>query len=117
MNLGIQNLISSPSRVLIFPENPDADAEGSGYRREGVGEFFEGFVMLAQLYYKKTGKRCRFQPMCGHKHMRTLTFCPPIEYDPDNDAQAERERIVAYAHGAMQRVWQQEEALWREKQA
>ena len=102
--------------LLIFPENPDADPEHPGYEHEGLGELFAGFVMLAQVYYAKTGKRCRFQPMFAHKGMRTLTFCEPTLYDPDNDAMAERDRIVAYAKEQMEQAYQQEEARMHAKQ-
>lgn len=108
--------LEAGDNLLIFPENPDADAEKAGYKREGVGEFFEGFVLLAQMYYRKTGKCCRFQPMFGHKNMRTLTFCPPVMYEPDNNPEQERARIVDYARSEMLRVWAQEEALWQQKQ-
>jgi len=101
--------------LLVFPENPDADPENPGYVREGVGEFFAGFVMLAQVYYAKTGKCCRFQPLFAHKGMRTMTFCEPIVYQPDNDPIAERDRIVAYAKAEMERVYEAEEARYHAK--
>ena len=102
--------------LLIFPENPDADPENPGYAREGVGDLFAGFVMLAQVYYAKTGKRCRFQPMFAHKGMRTLTFCEPVLYDPENDAMAERDRIVAYAKEQMTQAYLAQEARMTAKQ-
>ncbi len=98
--------------LLIFPENPNAKAEDHGYEREGLGELFSGFTMLAQLYYKRTGKCCRFLPMYAHKNMRTMTFAKPITYDPDNDPMAERDRIVDYATREMQRIADEEEARW-----
>ena len=101
--------------LLIFPENPDADPENPGYQRDGAGELFAGFVMLAQVYHAKTGKCCRFQPMFAHKGMRTLTFCEPVMYDPDNDPIAERDRIVAVTKEAMDRVYAQEEAKYQQK--
>ena len=71
--------------------------------------------MLAQVYYAKTGKCCRFQPLFAHKGMRTMTFCEPIVYQPDNDPIAERDRIVAYAKAEMERVYEAEEARYHAK--
>lgn len=102
--------------LLIFPENPNAKEENHGYERSGVGELFSGFTMLAQVYYHKTGKRCRFLPMFAHKNRRTMTFAKPITFDPDNDPIAERDRIVAYVAEEMNRISREEDALWEARQ-
>ena len=68
--------------LLIFPENPDADPNRPGYEHGRPGELFRGFTMLAQVYYARTGKCCRFVPMLAHKGMRTLSFGTEIDYDP-----------------------------------
>ena len=98
--------------LLIFPENPNAREENHGYERSGVGELFSGFTMLAQIYYHRTGKRCRFLPMFAHKNMRTMTFAPPITFDPDNDPMIERDRIVGYVTEQMTRISREEDAKW-----
>lgn len=102
--------------LLIFPENPDA-IEGEGYAHGKMGELFRGFPMLAQVYFNRTGKRCRFLPMYAHKGNRTLSFGEPVLFDPDNDTIAERDRIVAQAQRQMEELFQREEAIWREKRA
>jgi len=100
--------------LLIFPENPDAIA-GEGYAHGKMGELFRGFPMLAQVYFNRTGKRCRFLPMYAHQGSRTLSFGTPILYDPDNDAIAERDRIVEEAQKQMEALYQREETIYREK--
>lgn len=99
--------------LLIFPENPDA-IEGEGYAHGRMGELFRGFPMLAQVYFNRTGKRCRFLPMYAHKGNRTLSFGEPILYNPDNDAISERDRIVDEAQRQMEALFQREEKVYRE---
>ena len=98
--------------LLIFPENPDA-TEIPGYQQGGMGEMFRGFPMLAQVYYNRTGKRCRFLPMYAHKGLRTLSFGEFILYDPDADPMAERDRIVDEATRQMREMAAREDAVWR----
>ncbi|MGN0972533.1 MAG: lysophospholipid acyltransferase family protein, partial [Aristaeellaceae bacterium] len=93
--------LQAGDNILIFPENPDADREHPGYEHGGMGELYRGFVMLAQVYYNRTGKRCRFLPMYAHKGLRTLSFGTEIVYNPDNDPIAERDRVVEEAHAQM----------------
>ncbi|MBQ3486258.1 MAG: hypothetical protein IJA77_12240 [Clostridia bacterium] len=101
--------------LLIFPENPDADPDAPGYEDGRPGELFRGFPMLAQVYYNKTGKRCRFLPMLAHKGMRTLSFGTEIVYDPDASPIDERDRIVEEASRQMQALFEREEALFQKK--
>lgn len=103
--------------LLIFPENPDGVEQGKGYERQGVGEMFRGFAMLAPIYYNKTGKRCRFLPMFAHKAARTLSFGTPVAYDPDTPPNEERDRIVDAVIQQMQEMAQREEALYQSKQS
>lgn len=105
--------LQAGDNILIFPENPDADRDHPGYEHGGMGELYRGFVMLAQVYYNRTGKRCRFLPMYAHKGLRTLSFGTEIDYDPDNDPMAERDRVVEEAHGQMTALAEREEALYQ----
>ncbi len=91
--------------ILIFPENPnDESLDKAGYLREGVGEFFTGFTMIAQIYHQKTGKCAQFVPIFADKKRRTLTFGEPIFYDPDKPPQEEKQRIAGYLRGEMLRM-------------
>lgn len=103
--------LEAGDNLLIFPENPNAVAQDHGYETEGVGELFSGFAMLAQIYYKRTGKLCRFQPMFVHKAAHTMSFGQSVIYDPTNEDAAERERISAHAAKEMQKLYQQ---AWKE---
>ena len=99
--------LQSGDNLVIFPENPNAVSYEHGYEREGVGELFSGFAMLAAIYHHRTGKRCRFMPMYAHRGMRTVAFGQEIVYDPDADPADERERISREA-------WEQMNALYLE---
>lgn len=102
--------------LLIFPENPDA-TEIPGYRHGGMGDMYRGFPMLAQVYYNRTGKRCRFLPMYAHKGLRTLSFGEPILYDPEPDPMVERDRIVDEATRQMRELAAREDAIWQGRKA
>lgn len=102
--------------LLIFPENPDA-TEIPGYQHGGMGDMFRGFPMLAQVYYNRTGKRCRFLPMYAHKGLRTLSFGEPILYDPEAEPMLERDRIVDEATRQMREMAAREDAAWRSRKA
>ncbi len=75
--------------LLIFPENPDQK-----YEREGIGELSPGFVMLADIYWKRKGKRMRFLPLYANKRRRMLTFGEIIEFNPENNLHEEQNRII-----------------------
>lgn len=103
--------------LLIFPENPDADPNRPGYEHGRPGELFRGFTMLAQVYYARTGKCCRFVPMLAHKGMRTLSFGTEIDYDPEKHPIEERDRVVEEAQRQMWEMFDREEKLYQEKKA
>lgn len=107
--------LQAGDNLLIFPENPNAVAQGHGYERQGLGELFTGFEMLAPIYYNKTGKCLRFIPAFAHQKMRTLTFAPIITFDPNNEPNAERERIVSYLQETMREMYETEEAKYQQK--
>lgn len=76
--------------ILIFPENPE-----NKYPSEGIGELSPGFVMLADIYWKKKAKRLRMLPMYTDKNRRLITFGNIIEYNPENNLKDETQRIVS----------------------
>ena len=90
--------------MLIFPENPNAAGAGHGYEHQGVGELFSGFAMIGQLWYRKTGRCCRFVPMYADQEARTLRVGTPVIYDPQNEAAAERQRISDEVAAEMNRL-------------
>ena len=91
--------------ILIFPENPRDERQNTYfYLREGVGEFYTGFTMVAPLYYKKTGKRCYFVPVYADKKRHTLSFGQPTRFDPENEDNAEKARLCTYLRNEMLRM-------------
>ncbi len=90
--------------LLIFPENPNAVAQDHGYERDGLGEFFNGFMMLATLYYRKTGKNCRFQPCYAHRASRTLCFGNEVVFNPKAPEEDEIIRVVEACSAEMRRL-------------
>lgn len=89
--------------VLLFPENGEDHAEGErGYVADGVGQLYTGFAMIAPMYYAKTKRRAVFVPIYASKRRRTLTIGEGIRYDPENNANAEKQRIVDGLLGQMQ---------------
>ena len=108
--------LETGDNLLIFPENPEANAEDPGYKSEGLLEFFEGFALLGQVYHLRTGKNCRFLPMYIHKGMRTITFGTEFSYDPDNtDTQKEIKRISDECYRQMHEIMEAEDARYLEK--
>ncbi len=99
------------ANLLIFPEDPDTDPDSPGYKSGRPPMLFRGFPMLAQVYYSRTGKCCRFVPVLCHKEGRTVSFGTEIVYDPENDPIAERDRIVDETYRQMQALYDREEAL------
>ena len=82
--------MESGDNIVIFPENPDGK-----YQKGGIGEISPGFVMLAEAYWKKTGKKLRMMPMYASQERKTITFGQEIVYQPEKGFHSEQERIVA----------------------
>lgn len=81
--------------ILLFPENADEHEEGkSGFMQEGVGQLYTGFAMIGPMYWAKTHKRAVFVPIYANKKRRTLTIGHGIQYNPENGANEEKQRIV-----------------------
>ncbi len=91
--------------ILLFPENPnDASLEKPGYLQEGVGPFSTGFVMAAQMYHQKTGRRAQFVPVFADKATKTLSFGETTRYDPDRPPNDEKQRVVSHLRSEMLRL-------------
>jgi hypothetical protein len=83
--------------ILLFPENPAHT--GGRYATAGVSPFYKGFVSIAKMYYKKTGKALTFYPVFADARKRTITIGQGVPYDPDGDD--ENERVCAALTAAM----------------
>ncbi len=95
--------LQAGDNLLIFPENPNGIEQSRGYEVDGLGPLFSGFAMLAPIYYRRTGKKCRFMPMYVHKEARVVIFGEEILYDPENPDN-ETERISACAEAQMREL-------------
>ena len=79
--------------LMIFPEHPEGK-----YVKGGISELSPGFVMLAEAWWKKTGKKMRMMPVFANREKRTFTFGEEIVYEPENGYAAEQERILEAAY-------------------
>ena len=93
--------LEADDNILIFPENPLVT---DGYLREGVGEFFSGFVNIAREYYKKTSRAITFYAIFANKNERTLSFSKGITYDPSKPFPQEKKKITRFLHETMTKM-------------
>ena len=75
--------------LMIFPEHPEGK-----YVKGGISELSPGFLMLAEAWWKKTGKKLRIMPVFANREKRTFTFGEEIRYEPENGYAAEQDRIL-----------------------
>ncbi|MGI5935718.1 MAG: 1-acyl-sn-glycerol-3-phosphate acyltransferase [Oscillospiraceae bacterium] len=83
------NALADGANVIIFPECYEP-------YNHIVYNFQEGFVDIARLYYKKTGKEVSFVPLYMAPKLRKMVIGKPIRYRPQADKQEERTRICTY---------------------
>lgn len=81
--------INEGNHIVIYPECYDE-------HNQIVHEFQHGFVDVARIYYKKTGKKLSFVPMYLAPSLRTIYFGKPTQFDPDRSIEEERIRICNY---------------------
>ena len=89
--------------ILVFPENSATNADGR-FLREGVSEFFSGFAVIGQLYYKRTGKNCRFVPIYADKQRRVISFGHEARYNGEANPAEEKERLSQVLRDEMLRM-------------
>ncbi len=75
--------------VVIFPEKHQE-------YNNVVNEFQKGFVDLAKLYFKKTGKLLSFVPLYNAPKLKKAVFGKPIVFNPNLPLEEERSRICDY---------------------
>ena len=85
--------------LMIFPEHPDGK-----YQKGGVSEFSPGFLMLAEAWWKRSGKKMRIMPVYANREKRTFTFGNEIIYEPEKGFAAEQERILKEARNQILRM-------------
>ena len=79
--------------LMIFPEHPEGK-----YVKGGISELSPGFVMLAEAWWKKSGKKMRMMPVFANRENRTFTFGEEIVYEPESWYAAEQARILEAAY-------------------
>ena len=81
--------LSAGENLMIFPEHPEGK-----YVKGGISELSPGFLMLAEAWWKKSGKQLRIMPVYANRDKRTFTFGSEIVYQPENGYASEQERIM-----------------------
>lgn len=80
--------LKAGDNLLIFPENQSIKPFS-----DRVKQFRTGFLFLAQLYYRKTGKCLRFCPVAINPQQHTICVGRPVAYQPEIAYEVEQERI------------------------
>ncbi len=105
------NAMQAGDNILVFPENGEEHAPGqTGYVREGVGQLYTGFAMIAPMYYAKTHKQAVFVPIYASRKRRTLTIGHGVVYNPEANATEEKLRIVDELLSSMQAMGERDQA-------
>ncbi len=88
--------LENGDNLMIFPEHPDGK-----YVKGSVSELSPGFLMLAEAWWKRSGKKLRILPVFANREKRTFTFGDEITYEPENGYAAEQERILQEARNQL----------------
>lgn len=75
---------------VIFPERTENKVNRYVY------EFQQGFPLIAEQYYKQTGKKVKFYPVYCAQPLRKVVAGDPIEYNPDIPMKLQRKQICEY---------------------
>lgn len=80
-------LLKQKKLLIVFPENENIPFN------EVMHKFDQGFIGLAPLYFKKTGRALKFIPVAIHKAAKAIKIGRPVSYNPQKNIASERERI------------------------
>ncbi|MBG0787340.1 MAG: hypothetical protein H0S79_19795 [Anaerolineaceae bacterium] len=98
--------LENGDNLLIFPEKPHSEPFS-----DDVNEFFEGFLYLAKLYYRKTGKGLLFCPVSINPNTNTISVGKAVRFNSDCEFPVESERIrthlMAEVAGLYNQPWLQ----------
>lgn len=75
---------------VIFPERTENKVNRYVY------EFNAGFPLVAEQYYKETGKKMKFYPVYCAEKLHTFAVGDPIEYNPEIPMKLQRSQICRY---------------------
>ena len=101
--------------LLIFPENGEVEPYSSRVR-----QFFNGFIYLTKLYFRKTEKRLSFVPVAINPHQQTICVGRAVRYRPESDYKNEQNRICQNLMGQIDALynvpWQAPKKIWESSQ-
>ncbi len=83
--------------LLIMPERDYTDQSGD------AGEMYNGFLHLAQMYWRAEGKALHFYPIYPSKQDSAIYIGRPVVFDATIPFQAERERLIAALQAELSR--------------
>ena len=89
--------LTEGNNLVIFPEEDKK-------HNHIVYNFQEGFVDLARVYFKRTGKRISFVPLYIAPKLKQMHFGKPIEFDPDMKTEEERRYVCDYLMAEITRL-------------
>lgn len=81
--------LENKNNIVIFPEYDKI-------YNNIIYDFQEGFVDLAKLYYKRTGKEMSFVPLYLAPKLKKMYLGKPIKFSADKPIVEERRRICDY---------------------
>lgn len=79
-------------------------AESTERYTEYINRLQPGFVDVARLYYRRTGKRLNFYPTYIEKQNAVISIGKPIVYDPDIPIDEQREVITDFLADSIDRL-------------
>lgn len=77
------------SSIIIFPEHNQT-------RNNIIYDFSDGYISLARMYARKTGRALRFVPMYIAPELKQMHIGKPIVYRNNAAFDGEKERISSY---------------------
>lgn len=77
------------SSIVIFPEKDEK-------HNHILYNFQDGFIDVARMYHRRTGKALCFVPLYIAPKLKKMFLGEPLRYRPENSNEQERARICAY---------------------
>ena len=94
-------VLTAGDSVLIFPDINYAEKTGE------TGALYEGFLLLDQLWNRKTGEHVQFVPVNVSISRKTLTLGKPISFTGQMPYREEKDVIVRKLENALDKMTEQ----------
>ena len=82
--------------ILLFPDVEYTKAS------EGIGEMYDGFILLGRAYARATGRSLAFYPLYCDMKTRRIVRREPVQYRADAPPNEERVRVKEELHRRLQ---------------